>query len=178
MFKSQESYETKGIFKFQKFYEMERYLENFEMTRKPISSTISEAETVGFRFFKTVSSSSSPCSNAQCVLHISWSFGWGWNMAAMNTKFIYFGNNIDEIQNIQSLTFVSHMNLKQVCKQSLNCVLFFLGFGFFRKEFGDVAFVQRLATSAGLPPISKKGAKVGDVRKSKYSAVYAFYVPS
>jgi len=47
-----------------------------------------------------------------------------------------------------------------------------------RKEFGDVAFVQRLATSAGLPPISTKGAKVGDVRKSKYSAVYTFYVPS
>lgn len=41
-------------------------------------------------------------------------------------KFTYFGNNIDEIQNIQSPTFVSHMHLKQVCKQSLNCVLFFL----------------------------------------------------
>jgi hypothetical protein len=100
-------------------------------------------------------------------------------MAAMNTKFIYFDNNIDEIQNIQSLTFVSHVHLKQVCKQSLNCASsFFLGFVFFRKEFGDVAFVQRLATVAGLPPTSTKGAKVGDVRKSKYSAVYTFYVPS
>jgi hypothetical protein len=55
MFKSQESYETKGIFKFQKSYEMERWFENLEMTRKPISSTISKAETVGFRFFKAVS---------------------------------------------------------------------------------------------------------------------------
>jgi hypothetical protein len=99
-------------------------------------------------------------------------------MAAMNTKFIYFGNNIDEIQNIQSSTFVSHMHLKQVCKQSLNCASSVLGFGFFRKEFGDVAFVQRLATIAGLPPTSTKGAKVGEVRKSKYSAVYTFYVPS
>ncbi|KAG0565736.1 hypothetical protein KC19_7G011100 [Ceratodon purpureus] len=42
--------------------------------------------------------------------------------------------------------------------------------------FGDIAYVQRYNTSEGLAPPSASGAEVGRVRKTSYSASYAFYV--
>ena len=45
-----------------------------------------------------------------------------------------------------------------------------------RDYFGDVAYVQRYNTSAGLAPLSTSGATIGRVRKSGYSSYYAFYV--